>query len=265
MIAVLTIRDQPHYRRGAFEIGLKKAGYKIVSSAHPEGPEDYLILWNHRPGTQQQAEIWEARGGTVLVCENGYAGKDEQFRQYYAIGVHGHNGSGWFPVGDEDRLTPLGLELKPWRTEGSHVLICGQRGIGSTEMASPPNWHTFAAQSLAKQTDRKIKIRTHPGNGPPLVPLDDDLKGSWACCIWSSSAGIRALTSGIPVFYSAPHWICSTAANVGLASIEHPLYDDDARLSALKHMAWGQRSVAELETGEVFARIRDACRVPCSQ
>jgi hypothetical protein len=257
VIAVLTIRDLPHYRRSAFEVGLKAAGYKIVAAARPDGPEDYLILWNHRPSTEAQAETWEACGGTVLVCENGYAGVDSAGRQYYAIGVHGHNGAGWYPCGNEDRFVALGIAVEPWRADGSHVLICGQRGIGSKQMASPPNWHTFAAQEMKKRTSRPIRIRQHPGNGPPAVPLEDDLAGAWACCIWSSSCGIRALAAGVPVFYSAPKWICAEAASRDLDSIETPGRDDAARLSALSRMAWGQRSVDEIETGEVFVRIRE--------
>lgn len=259
MIAICNIRDDPHYRKNAFLLGLKRAGYAVVTRGNPDGPEDFLVLWNYHPATIGLAAKWESQGGTVLVCENGYAGKDEVNRQYYAIAVHGHNGSGWFPVGDNDRLAKLNLTIEPWRnkTDG-YILICGQRCIGSKEMASPPNWHTNLAAKL-RGKGIAVKVRPHPGTAPPPTKLDDDLAGASVCSIWSSSSGIRALCMGVPVIYDAPHWVCEAGAvsqTNWLAGLQ-PVCDDAYRLAALRKMAWGQRSVAELETGEPFATIRD--------
>lgn len=254
MIALCTIRPQPHYRRDAFECGLRKAGYSLVQSGTPNGPNDIFVTWNRYGANGAMADAWERQGGTVLVCENGYLGRDEQDRQYYAISVHGHNGSGWFPVGPEDRFAKLGIELKPWRANGEHILVCGQRGIGSREMASPPDWHVKAANRLRKLTDRPVKVRTHPGNNAPATPLEDDLSGAFACSIWSSGSGVKALQQGIPVMFDAPYWICQDAA-----SNEFDTRDDlrKDRAKAMHKMAWGQRSVAEIESGEPFATIRE--------
>lgn len=259
MIAVVTIREEPCYRRQAFVAGLRRVGYAVVDRANPDGPEDYLILWNYHPATIGQAAKWEAQGGTVIVCENGYAGKDELGRQYYAIAVHGHNGSGWFPVGAEDRFGKLAIEVHPWRRSGEYVLVCGQRGVGSPAMASPGNWHQDAARRIAGRTAKMIKVRTHPGRHEPQVPLDADLAGAHACLIWSSAAGVRSLSMGVPVVYDAPGWICAGAATKLSDWIEsgRMIENDELRARALHQMAWGQRSVAELESGEPFATIRE--------
>jgi hypothetical protein len=256
MIAICNIRDEPHYRKNAFLLGLKRAGYAVVSRGNADGPEDLLVLWNYHPATIAPAAKWESQGGTVIVCENGYAGKDDTNRQYYAIAVHGHNGSGWFPVGDEDRLSKLNLTLEPWRNTDGYVLICGQRCIGSPQMASPPNWHIDVARKL-KIGGKDVKIRPHPGTAPPPTRLDDDLTGASTCLIWSSSSGIRALCMGVPVVYDAPHWICESAAIPMSKWNGVMIKDDNTRLEALKKMAWGQRSVVEIESGEPFVRIKD--------
>ena len=253
--AHIKVRKEPFYRREAIEKGLEKLGYTIWPALHPDSREDLLVLWNKKHGADEEhANRWEAAGGTVLVLENGYLQKVD--KTMYAISVHGHNGSGWFPVGDEDRFSRLGFEVKPWRpTMGGHWLVCGQRGIGSSLMASPPQW---AEKTCKLLTPARARLRLHPGNHAPKVPLVDDLKGAQACVVWSSGSGVRALVEGIPVIYDAPHWICSGAAE-RLADIlryqERRHATDDARVAALHRMSHGQWSVDEIASGEPFARI----------
>jgi hypothetical protein len=97
--------------------------------------------------------------------------------------------------------------VQPWIVRDGYALICGQRGIGSKTMASPPNWH-INAERRVRAWNSRTKLRLHPGNNAPAMPLDDDLAGAAHCVIWSSSAGVRALCLGIPVYFDAPHWIC---------------------------------------------------------
>lgn len=260
MIAICMIRELPHYRRDAFVNGLKRAGYSIVDKGRPADKRDVLVIWNRYGPFEAMANRWEEQGGSVLVAENGYIGRDANDHQLYALAVHGHNGSGWWPRGDGGRFAALGIDVAPWvnRPEG-YALICGQRGIGSREMASPPNWHDKVAQSWAGP----VKIRRHPGNKPdPNAPkLVDDLAGAKCCVVWSSSSGVRALTLGIPVFFDAPHWICEDAAvpvrRPDDFEMPSPELLEDLRTVALERMAWAQWSIAELETGDPFARILD--------
>lgn len=262
MIALCLIRPQPHYRRDAFEQGLKRAGYSLVDGGHPSSRDDLLVIWNRYGSFASMADVWERQGGTVLVCENGYIGRDDQDRQYYAIGVHGHNGSGWFPVGDEDRFAKLGIELEPYRPHGEYIVVRGQRGIGPPMMASPPSWHDEMGRNLRKVQPLPVKIIPHPGNVDPKPTYDDDLRKAEAVVIWSSALGVRALTLGIRVFYEAPKWICSRAARHIHGHLAEQITDgnrerfDENRMQALHHMAWGQRSVSEIETGEPFDMIR---------
>lgn len=237
--AVLQIRKEPYYRRAAFESGLKRLGYTITDKViHPTSKVDVLITWNIK--NEAETTLWEQRGGTVIVAENGYLQKVD--KTYYALSVHGHNGSGRFPVGPEDRFSKLGFELKSWDGPGDSALVCGQRGIGSRLMASPPQWAEKMALALKRQGTRNVKLRPHPGNFAPKVPLVDDLRGAGVCHIWSSGAGVRALVEGVPVVHHAPHWICSdwTFSN---------------REQVLNRMAHGQWHHEEISTGEPFARL----------
>ena len=250
-IAVIQLRKEPHYRRNAFEQGLKRLGYGIVVDTknvlqmRPAGPDDLLVMWNKKAGLEErQADEWERHGGTVIVTENAYLQKVD--KSSYAISTHGHNGSGWYPVGDEDRFSKLGFELKPDRPQVDMKrdlwLVVGQRGIGSKLMASPPQWGEKTFKKL-KDLKLNVHLRPHPGNFAPKVPLLDDLKRTGICCVWSSSAGVMALVEGVVVQHSAPHWICSGAGG-------------PHRGAVLNRMAHGQWSVAEIESGEPFARMQ---------
>lgn len=259
MIAICLIRDQPHYRRHAFVEGLRVAGYSIAQGGRPSSKKDLLVIWNRYGSNENLADQWEQNGGTVLVCENGYCGRDAGSHQLYAISAHGHNGAGWFPIGEADRFGALGLDVAPWRaqTESGHLLVCGQRGIGSRQMASPHAWHERVIQRLQKFSKRPIRIRPHPGNKPAPISLDSDLAGAHAVVVWSSTSGVRALLTGVPVFYDAPAWICQGAALKIGPELEAPKCDDDARIEALRRMAWAQWTVDEIESGEPFVRFRD--------
>ena len=239
MFAHVAIRKEPYYRRAAFEGGLKRLGYEIRPS-QPKDNRDLLVVWNLKAGSDENtATLWEQRGGTVLVVENAYLQKID--KTIYAISTHGHNGSGWFPVGTEDRFTPLGFPLKEWRPDDSegYDLVCGQRSIGSRTMASPPQWaeKLFARMQSAKAN---VRLRPHPGNSAPKVPPERDLAGARCCRIWSSGFGVRALVEGVPVHYSAPHWICAGAGQ---------------NWRGLERMAHGQWHHEEIATGEPFARM----------
>jgi hypothetical protein len=228
------------YRRQAIVDGLKRLGYVIETSGKPKSRDDVWVTWNLKIGADEAfAKSWERAGGTVLVVENAYLQREDKTR--YAISVGGHCGSGWFPIGTEDRFTELGFPLEDhWNPHG-HVLVCGQRSIGSSLMASPSRWGEKMAEKL-RSPHWSVRFRSHPGNFAPKVPLEHDLKGAQHCVIWSSSAGVRALTMNIPVRWHAPHWVCAG--------------DEDPEVR-LGRMAHGQWSVSEIAAGEPFARMRD--------
>lgn len=270
-IAIVKVRKEPHYRRQAIESGLLRCGYALHTKwPHLISKKDLLVLWNRKAGAEEtEAEDWEHRGGSVIVMENGYLQKVD--KTMYAISVGQHNGAGWFPIGNEDRFSALGFEVKPWHTGGEYVLVCAQRGIGSKLMASPPGWAEKAAKKI--QNTHPVKVRSHPGNFVAKVPLADDLKEARSCAIWSSGAGVRALVEGVPALFDAPHWVCEYGASylfgangiVGVPkatkpNLEAPLTHDARRLVALHHMSHGQWTVNEIASGEPFARILEGLK-----
>jgi hypothetical protein len=189
----------------------------------------------------------------VLIVENGYIGKDHLGRQLYAIAEGQHNGAGrWFWRTDTRRFHDLRVRAAPWRSDGLHVLVTAQRGIGSRLMASPYHWAEDLARRLGGRTKRPIRIRQHPEDrqNPARTPLEEDLEGAHAVVTWASGAAVKALIAGIPVFYEAPHWILEGAAKRGIDDIENPWLGD--RTPHLERMAWAQFTIDEIASGVPF-------------
>jgi hypothetical protein len=257
--AFIGIKPLPHYRSDAFADGLRKMGFQCTRGMFKPREGDLLLSWNLYGLLERQAQEFRNAGATVLVAENGYLGGDANKHMLYAMARDGHNGSGSFPVDDgEDRFTPLGVEVKPWKSEpAGHVVVAGQRGIGTRQMASPHGWHDRVAIEIRAKTRKQVRVRYHTGR--PAVQQAEDIKqqylrGAYASVIWASALGVRSLVEGIPVFYSAPHWICAGAAVQG-TDVTKPLMDDALRLAALKRMAHAQWTIEELQSGEAFARL----------
>lgn len=253
--AYCLIRSDPVYRRGAFERGLRSCGFSLSQSVRIDkvGQEDVLVIWNRYGQMHVLAERFERLGGRVVVAENAYVGLDRKDRRRYALALGGHNGSGTWRVGDGRRWQSLGLKIEPYKLGGEHILVCPNRSFGMPGFIMPPNWAEEAAARLRKATTRPVRIRPHPGNGEPKKPLEEDLRGAWACVIWASSAGCEALLRGIPVFSEAPFWILRGAAERDIRTINSPEYLE--RLWCFESLAWAQWDLGEIESGEAFQHL----------
>lgn len=264
MRAYCLIRDQPWYRRDAFIRGLNSVGMEVHCAA-PSKPdrETLLLIWNRYSGWHSTAQQVEAAGGKVIVAENGYlsqGGGVPKFdvhphgpkpESYYSVSEGWHNGRGKWPSGGPERFQALGVKLKPWRTDGTFILVCPNRSFGIGEQVMQPDWAERCAARLKKMTDKPVRIRPHPGNDAPRMGLSEDLKGCWAVVVWSSSAAVHSLLAGIPTYIEAPHHVMKGASARG--PLDSPELPD--RLPHFERMAWSQWQLREVETGEPFRRL----------
>lgn len=249
-VAYLRIRHESHYRHEAFVAGLQRLGF-IVDMEEPRtpiGPDDIALVWNKTAFGRQTLQMAREGGGPVIVCENGYHGRDAQGQQHFAMALDGHNGSGRWWTGPVGRLADLNVEFKPWRgSESSKVLIAGQRGIGSPQMASPARFEEDTARLLSGLGYRPV-IRIHPGRHAPQTPLLEDLEGCRALVVWSSNCATDALINGYPVYYAAPH-IMTQGASLRLSPGNLATSAHGERTEPFLNLAWSQWSVDEIEAG----------------
>jgi hypothetical protein len=262
-----TIRPAPHYRSDAIREGLKAAGFALQQNFKPQ-PGDVLVIWNRYGQYEHEAKQFEAAGAAVVVVENGYLGHrydayakpfTQDGDQLFAMALWHHNGAGQWWVGEPGRWREQGIEVKPWRISGEHILILPQRGIGPPGVAMPADWPQKALRKLRTLTKLPVRVRAHPGNSPARMPLERDLAGCWCAVTWGSSAALKAICSGIPVYAGFDRWIGLEAADTADREdwLESPKCDSEARERMLDRLAWAQWSTSEIATGIPFVRLTE--------
>lgn len=245
--ALNLLRNGATYMPQAFTDGLQAYGFKVVRQLRDPSPGDLLLIWNRYGDYENVARRYESVGGTVVVVENGYYGRDEKGHRKYALSIGQHH-KGGAKVRD---MWVHNFE----RRKGKHLLICAQRGIGSASMASPNDWHSDLAARLESMTKREVRVRKHPGKDAPSFPLSYDLDNCHACFIWSSACGVEALVRGVPVVYAAPHWIAQDSAThiSAMRDVESiPHLDSEPGLNKAFSNQW---TLKQIQTGEAFAAL----------
>ena len=210
------------------------------------GPDDVVVGWSMFRGSRRWAvyRAVKAAGGRAIILENGWLSPLAGAR-YFQVALDGWNGTGHFPDESPDRWASWNVPLQPWRQDGRHVLVLGQKAqsIGDARRM-PPGW----AQSLRLETRRPV-LRRMPG---AARPLEQDLRGAWCTVTWTSTAAIKGLVAGIPAFHCGPNTLCPELSKPGL-DVEAPIYPD--RQPVFERLAWCQWTAEEIATGEPFARL----------
>lgn len=167
----------------------------------------------------------------------------------------------------------LGIELKPWRANGNHILICLQRNGGwSMGGLSAIDWLNQTIQQIQSVSKRPIVIRTHPGdkkinsilkitqNNVTLSKnesLLDDFKNCWCTITYNSSPGVASVIEGIPTFVTDPNARNSQAyfvANTDINQIELPTMPE--RQQWIEKLSMSHWNFEELQSGEAWQHIK---------
>jgi len=168
----------------------------------------------------------------------------------------------------------LNISLKPWRTQGNHILICLQRHGGwSMRGLSTIDWLDQTISQIRQYSrKRPIIVRTHPGDKKIKSMLKinhknvylstnekllDDLNGAWATVVFNSSPSVASLIEGIPAFLTDPqpeHSQTYRIANADLSRLEDPeLPERQAWIEKLAMCHW---NFDELKSGEAWRFFR---------
>src|SRR5688572_1143272 len=263
--ALCLIREDPGYRRSAFVKGLHKAGFDVSLDSSNPRPGDVLVIWNRYALFDEHAAKFEQAGVAVIVAENAYLGHrydayakpcDAEGQPLYSLALGHHNGAGHWWIGEPGRWRQQGIEVRPWREDGEHILVLPQRGIGPPGVAMPEHWPQYAVARLQARTKRRVVLRDHPGNAPATRPLQADLEKCWAAVTWGSGAALKAICAGVPVFSDFIAWIGRRASlPLEKSDLEKPLMCDAAREAMLDRLAWAQHTVDEIGKGHPFRQL----------
>lgn len=243
---------RPPYRGELIAAGLQACGYKVsYTPDNDPRPGDVFVMWNRYGMREKIAQSYERAGGHVLVVENGYFGRDWRNEHWYAISKGHHNGGGAWREGGPERWDRFGIELQPWRTDGQEIVVLASRGFGAEAVREPKGWSQAIVRDVEKRIGRRVRVRAHPGpDKGKAKPLEQDIANSYAVVTWGSTAALKALVMGIPVFHGFPKWIGAGAAR----PFEHDIQDRflGDRLPMLRRLAWAMWEKREIEKGEPF-------------
>lgn len=227
-------------------------------------------------------------GRTIIVDSNLFLYKNKSnpgnYLRYSFDGVFPTTGEYCWDNPDPKRWQKisrdLGLVVKPWRTSGTHILICLQRNGGwSMKGQDVWVWLDQAIKDIRKYTDRPIIIRGHPGDakskrvikGKGNVPgrfdsnvhysdmetrsLTDDLRNCWATVVYNSSPAVASVIEGVPVFvYDQKDCQAGDVANTNLSMLESPNMVE--RVPWLQKISMSHWNFDELRSGECWKHMR---------
>lgn len=134
-------------------------------------------------------------------CDNSYF--DKTRGTYFRVTKNRlqHTGLG---MSDGKRFASLGIEIKPWRTAGRHIVVCPQSDDFMRRIVGyNGDWLADTKQALMLRTERPLKVRHwNRDKASAAATLHEDLRDAWALVTWSSAAAIEAILAGIPAVVS---------------------------------------------------------------
>ena len=168
----------------------------------------------------------------------------------------------------------LNLSLKPWRTQGNHILICLQRHGGwSMGGLSVQAWLDQTIIQIRQYSRKRlILVRTHPGDKKikSILKINhknvhlstnerlvDDLRNAWATVVYNSSPSVASIIEGIPAFVTdtlPQHSQTYEVANTDLSRLENP--DMPERQAWIERISMCHWNFEELRSGEAWKFFR---------
>ena len=171
------------------------------------------------------------------------------------------------------------MDLKPWRTNGNHILMCLQRPMGwSMRGRNLMQWLDETFVRVRQYSDRPIVLRWHPGDwknfpvGADFTPynvvlspqerhITQDLVNCWALICHNSTPSSVAAIEGIPTFITDQPGYCQAGevANTDFNLLENPIMPD--REQWIRKLAQCHWSFDDLRSGRQWAHMRQWVRV----
>jgi hypothetical protein len=166
------------------------------------------------------------------------------------------------------------MDLKPWREQGNHILVCMQRPMGwSMRGINLMQWLETTLHQIRQYTDRPIILRWHPGDwknfpknenfhrynvtlSPQERHITQDLINCWALICHNSTPSSVAVIEGIPAFITDDPDYCQAGdvANTDFSRLENPVLPD--REQWIHKLAQCHWSFEDLRSGRQWAHMR---------
>lgn len=209
-----------------------------------------------------------------------YGRKEHEWHRYSLDSVYPSDGVYFFDAIDTAKWNIYsqwhGVSLKPWRTQGNHILILCQRPKGWNMFGNDQDqWLDKTISKLRKWVpNREIRIRMHPGDGTRFKQIEkiqkrwsgvvvfsdqenirEDLVDCWCAIGYNSTPTVVAAIEGVPVYLEDPkHSWAADVAFTDIAQIGSPTMPDrDQWINKIANIHW---SNADVKSGKLWAAIK---------
>lgn len=217
----------------------------------------------------------------VFVDSNilNYARPEHQWHRYSLNSVYPNDGVYFFDKLDELKWLTFsqwhGVTLKPWRTDGNHILILCQRPKGWNMMGNDQDqWLDKTISKIRKYSQRPIVVRMHPGDGTRFKQIEkiqkrygklisisekenirDELVNCWCAVGFNSTPNVVSAIEGVPVYLEDPtHSWAADIAFTDLSMIENPPLPDRMKWSKkIANIHWSNDEVIQ---GKLWRAIK---------
>lgn len=215
-------------------------------------------------------QLHQKEGVPVAYFDKGYCRQKREGGvggwQYWRFSINQHHPTNRLATLRQptDRLDDLGLDVRPWRVGGQHVLIAGSSAKYHEfyGLRDPTHYARNLIKALHGLTARPLVYRPKPSwrDAVPIKgaqfstrgSIDDALTNAWALVTHGSNACFEAVVSGIPCVILGN----AVALPLSSPSLEHvvkPRIASDAeRRQWLANIAYYQWTMAELSSGSAW-------------
>ena len=207
-----------------------------------------------------------------------YARPEHEWHRYSLNSVYPDTGTYFFDRLDLNKWAAYSTwhnaSLKPWRTNGTHILIFCQRPKGFNMFIDQEAWLDATIDRIRQYTNRSIMIRMHPGDGTREKQIHkiqkkygttvsislhsnirDALKDCWATVGINSTPNVVSAIEGIPGYVEDPQrsWAADVAFT-DLSNIENPPLPDRAEwITKIANIHWSNN---EVRSGQLWQSIK---------
>lgn len=268
-----------------FSAGAKACGDQVIdvtNTQHVKSDVGVIQGWTHgetiKGHLKLRQEVIRLTPYTVAADSNLFLYKNKtnpgNYLRYSFNGIFPTTGIYCDNKVDPARWTKisqdLNLQLKDYRKNGRHILLCLQRNGGwSMSGLDVVDWATKTISELRKYTDRPVVVRAHPGDKGSLKylagskwtvsndgrSLEHDLQNCWAVVNYNSSPAVGAAIEGYPIFVTDPvRSQCQEIANTDLSKIETPTLPD--RLPWAQRISMFHWNFDDLRSGRCWSHMR---------
>jgi len=209
-----------------------------------------------------------------------YNRKEHEWHRYSLNSVYPNDGVYFFDQIDTSKWNTYSqwhnVSLKPWRTDGDHVLILCQRPKGWNMFGNDQDqWLDKTITKIRKHLpDKSIVVRMHPGDGSRFKQMEkiqkrwgnaivlsekesikDDLVNCWCAVGYNSTPNVVSAIEGVPVYVEdLKHSWAADIAFTDLSMIANPPMPDRTQwLNKIANIHW---SNDEVRSGKLWAAIK---------